>query len=80
MQQPANLALRKHSLPAPWRNFQCVFAEPLVMGVEAKGPDFPERALHSFTDLFPLPGAQDRPWQHLAAGLKEWQGAAARSS
>lgn len=28
LQQPANLALRKHSLPAPWRNFQCVFAEP----------------------------------------------------
>ncbi|WP_165177451.1 transcription-repair coupling factor [Desulfovibrio sp. ZJ369] len=73
LQQPAALALRKHSLPAPWRSFQCVFAEPLVMGIEAKGADFPERALHSFTDLFPLPGAQDRPWQHLAAGLKEWQ-------
>ena len=23
--------------------------------------------------FFPIPGAADRPWQHLAAGLKEWQ-------
>lgn len=73
LQQPAALALRKHSQPAPWRNFQCAFAEPLVMGVEERGADFQERALHSFSDLFPLPAAQDRPWQHLAAGLKEWQ-------
>ncbi len=73
LQQPAALALRKHSQPAPWRNFQCAFAEPLVMGVEERGADFQERALHGFSDLFPLPGAQDRPWQHLAAGLKEWQ-------
>lgn len=73
LQQPAALALRKHSQPAPWRNFQCAFAEPLVMGVEERGADFQERALHGFSDLFPLPAAQDRPWQHLAAGLKEWQ-------
>ena len=73
LQQPAALALRKHSQPAPWRNFQCAFAEPLVMGVEERGADFQERVLHGFSDLFPLPAAQDRPWQHLAAGLKEWQ-------
>ena len=73
LQQPAALALRKHSQPAPWRNFQCAFAEPLVMGVEERGADFQERALHGFSDLFPLPAAQDRPWQHLSAGLKEWQ-------
>lgn len=72
--QPAALALRKGSQPAPWNAFQCVFAEPLVMGVEKRGEDFPERKLHAFTDLFPLPGAQDRPWQYLAAGLKEWKG------
>ena len=41
--------------------------------MEERGADFQERALHGFSDLFPLPGAQDRPWQHLAAGLKEWQ-------
>ncbi|GHU91616.1 transcription-repair-coupling factor [Deltaproteobacteria bacterium] len=70
--QPANLALRKNSQPAPWRNFQRVFAEPLVAGVEKRGESLPERTMHSFSDLFPLPGAQDRPWQHLAAGLKEW--------
>ena len=43
------------------------------MGVEERGADFQERVLHGFSDLFPLPAAQDRPWQHLAAGLKEWQ-------
>ncbi len=73
MQQPAGLALRKNSQPAPWRNFQCAFDEPLVMGVEERGTDFQERALHAFSALFPLPAAQDRPWQHLATGLKEWQ-------
>ena len=70
--QPASLALRKHSQPAPWRNFQRIFAEPLVTGIEARGRKLAERPIHAYTDLFPLPGAQDRPWQHLAAGLKEW--------
>ncbi|WP_304473571.1 transcription-repair coupling factor [uncultured Desulfovibrio sp.] len=73
MQQPAALTLRKNSQPAPWRNFQSVFAEPLVMGVEERGTDFQERTLHAFSELFPLPAAQDRPWQHLVAGLREWQ-------
>lgn len=72
--QPAALALRKGSQPAPWNSFQRIHAAPLVMGVEASGTDMPERPLHAFTDLFPLPGAQDRPWQHLAAGLREWKG------
>ena len=37
------------------------------------GLDLAERPLHSFIDLFPLPGAQDRPWQHLSSALKEWR-------
>ncbi len=43
--------------------------------------DLQERQLHTFTDLFPpVAGAevqqraQDRPWQQLVAGLKQWQG------
>jgi transcription-repair coupling factor (superfamily II helicase) len=71
--QPAALALRKHSRPAPWRNFQRIFAEPLAMGTETRGHSLAERALYSFGDIFPLPDARDRPWQHLAAGLKEWR-------
>jgi transcription-repair coupling factor (superfamily II helicase) len=71
--QSANLVLRKNSQPMPWRNFQRVFSEPLVVGVERSGLDMQERSLHSFTELFASPGAQDRPWQHLAAGLKEWR-------
>ncbi len=45
--------------------------------------DLQEKQLHAFTDLF-LPAAgssdaaaervQDRPWQQLVAGLKQWQG------
>lgn len=72
--QPTSLALRKRSLPAPWNSFQCVHAEPLVVGVEQRGIYLAERPLHSFADLFPQPGASDRPWQHLSAALKEWRG------
>ncbi|MDE5879566.1 MAG: transcription-repair coupling factor, partial [Desulfovibrio sp.] len=71
--QPAGLVLRRSSQPAPWNGFQCVFDEPLVVGVEARGLSLQERPLHQFAELFPAPGAQDRPWQHLAAGLKAWQ-------
>lgn len=71
--QPASLALRKGAQPAPWNAFQCIYAEPLVMGIATRGLEYPERSLHSFTDLFPLPGAQDRPWQYLSGGLKEWK-------
>ncbi|MBD5538649.1 MAG: transcription-repair coupling factor [Desulfovibrio sp.] len=71
--QPAGLVLRRSSQPAPWNGFQCVFDEPLVVGVEARGQSLQERPLHQFAELFPAPGAQDRPWQHLAAGLKAWQ-------
>ncbi|MBQ4568051.1 MAG: transcription-repair coupling factor [Desulfovibrio sp.] len=74
LQQPAALALRKHSQPAPWNGFQTVFAEPLLMGVEERGACLQESPLHDFASLFPMPGAQDRPWQHLSAALKDWQG------
>lgn len=73
--QPASLALRAVDSPTQlWSNSHVIFAEPLVMGPEQEGLALPERQWHSFTDLFPLPNAQDRPWQHLANALKEWQG------
>ena len=71
--QPASLVLRRQAQPAPWNAFQCIFAEPLVVGVEPRGTSLQERPLHQFAELFPAPGAQDRPWQHLSAGLKAWQ-------
>lgn len=72
--QPARLGLRTLDTPADlWKNSHAVFAEALVMGPEQEGLALPERQWHSFTDLFPLPNAQDRPWQHLATALKEWQ-------
>jgi len=51
-----------------------LYAEDLVMGVDREGVELPERTLRSFTDLFPLPEDQDRPWQRLVSALKEWQG------
>jgi len=48
-------------------------AENLVMGIEKGGVELPERTLRSFTDLFPLPEDQDRPWLRLVSALKEWQ-------
>ncbi|MCR5563058.1 MAG: transcription-repair coupling factor [Desulfovibrio sp.] len=71
--QPAALALRSQSLPQPWQGRPCIMAEPLVLGVEHHGRDLHERPLHSFDDLFPVPGAQDRPWQHLSKALAAWQ-------
>lgn len=72
LQQPARLCLRKPSSPAPWNSFQSVFFEPLRMGVEEKGLNFPERDLHQFSDLFPLPEDRDRPWQTLVKAIKTW--------
>ena len=51
-----------------------LYAENLVMGVEKDGVELPERVLRAFTDIFPLPEDQDRPWQRLVNALKEWQG------
>lgn len=74
--QPSRLALRDaEGVSSAWTSASVIHSEPLVMGVEHEGIDLAERTLHSFTDLFPVPGAQDRPWQYLAAGLREWQSA-----
>lgn len=73
--QPARLALREaNNAGELWAHSHAIFAEPLVMGPEQEGLPLQERPLHSFTDLFPVPGALDRPWQHLAQALKDWQG------
>ena len=71
--QPAHLALRdadgaQKALEMRPR----LYAEPLTMGTAQSGEDMPERSLHSFAELFPGRTEQDRPWQQLSAGLKEW--------
>ena len=60
------------SLPSEFHS--AVHFEPLVMGIEAAGFDLPERAIHSFSDLFPQPQAADRPWQSLMQGIRQWSG------
>ena len=49
-----------------------VYCDDLVVGIEASGTDLPERALHSFQELFPAAGDAERPWQRLMAALREW--------
>ncbi len=82
--QSGRMALRDaESVLAVWRGGHTLYAEPLVMGgisdtedletLESTTANLSERQIHSFNDLFPLVGAQDRPWQHLVTGLKEWQ-------
>ena len=71
--QPSALCLCGSLQDLPWEKARRFYLEPLVMGVDVVGDDVQERPLHAFTDLFPVPGAADRPWQHLSAGLKEWQ-------
>ena len=71
--QPAHICLRDAGGALPWQHAARVEAEPLVMGVDSRGTDMPERPLHAFTDLWDTPGAIDRPWQHLSSALKEWQ-------
>jgi transcription-repair coupling factor (superfamily II helicase) len=72
--QPARFALRDAAeVQAMLEARRVVYAEPLVMGVEKGGEDMPEHALHSFGELFPLPTAQDRPWQHLVQAMHTWQ-------
>lgn len=71
--QPARLALREQGdLSRIWEHARCLQREVLHVGVDTEGIVLPERSLHSFSDLFPEPGAQDRPWQHLTAGLRQW--------
>lgn len=74
--QPGRLVLRPpDNVSAMWSASRVIHEEPLVMGARTTIVDMPERTLHAFSDLFPLPGAQDRPWHALVSGLKEWQGA-----
>lgn len=70
--QPARLALRRDSQPAPWNGFQCVFMEPLKLGIETDGIALQEREIHSFAELFQRPEDKDRPWQTVVRALKSW--------
>ncbi|MDD6181499.1 MAG: transcription-repair coupling factor [Desulfovibrionaceae bacterium] len=72
--QPAWMALREPpSVLERLSGRRQVFAEPLVMGVEAGGESFPDRQLRTFDELLPGAGAQDRPWQQLVQAIRGWQ-------
>ena len=71
--QPVHLALRDaDGAQKALETRPRLYAEPLTMGTEQTGEDMLERSLHSFAELFPGRTEQDRPWQQLSAGLKEW--------
>lgn len=71
--QPAGLALRRSLGPAPWNGKRRIFLEPLRVGVEETGIALPEKDFQSFSALFPLESASDRPWQTLMNGVREWR-------
>ncbi len=77
VRQPLSLCLRQ-SEALPWektpeqRGFPSVCAEPLVVGVAARGLELRERPVRTFQELFPDPGAQDRPWQQVSGLIRRW--------
>ncbi len=72
--QPKRLTVRSaHDVFGIWEKQCAVFSEPLRMGIEQHGTELRERPLQHFSDLFPLPEAQDRPWQSLMGLLKTRQ-------
>lgn len=71
--QPAHLALRGTDLALSSLSTRPrLYAEPLIMGMENKGEDLPERTYHSYRELFPESAGQERPWQQLVAGIRRW--------
>lgn len=82
--QPGRLVLREaSSVQSMWSAARVIHDEPLIIGLVGDGGkgeasshavDMVERQIHSFSELFPTPGAQDRPWQQLVTGLREWLG------
>ncbi|MFV0420709.1 transcription-repair coupling factor [Oleidesulfovibrio sp.] len=46
--------------------------EELIMGVEQKGENLPERTYGAFQDLFFEQEQRDRPWQALIESIKQW--------
>lgn len=75
LEQPEHLTARRADDAArALETFPRAHMEPLLMGTETKGVELPERACHSFSELFPGRPDPDRPWQQLVAGLRNWLG------
>ncbi|MCH5277530.1 MAG: transcription-repair coupling factor [Desulfovibrionaceae bacterium] len=76
LDQPEHLVLRDaDAARAALERAPRVYVEPLRMGVAVGQDDeldLPERAYRSFTDLFPGQPDQDRPWQQMVTGLRQW--------
>lgn len=70
--QPAKITIRRGTHAAPWQEFPAIFSEPLRIGVEEKGLNLPEKDINSFSALFPQAEANERPWQTLVHGLKNF--------
>ncbi|MGX7948530.1 transcription-repair coupling factor [Oleidesulfovibrio alaskensis] len=71
--QPAAMTIREaEDVTALFGQTVRVYFEELVMGVEQKGENLPERGYEVFQDLFYEKEQSDRPWQTLIEALKEW--------
>ncbi len=73
LRQPPALSLREpESATAVWGKNRRVHFESLVLGVEQRGEELPERGYGAFQDIFAAAQDQDRPWQALVTRLRKW--------
>ncbi len=71
--QPRSLVLRTPQEALAMLNARDrVYFETLHIGLEKKGVDLPEHALHSFQEVFPKASASERPWHTLVENMREW--------
>ena len=78
--QPAELIMTPPDLPAnEFASRTRIFFEDLTLQgtndefAASARLELPERRLHSFTDLFPLPSDLERPWHRFVEQMKQWQ-------
>lgn len=73
LNQPRKLVLQSPgSVLDGLRGKSLAYFDELATGVESPGENLPERAIHSFQEMFPAPADMERPWQKLVASMREW--------
>jgi len=55
-----------------WMDRAQIHFEDLTIGEKKDGVDLPEKAVHSFDDLFWKPEDRNRPWHALLESLRKW--------
>ncbi|SBV93346.1 Transcription-repair coupling factor [uncultured delta proteobacterium] len=73
LNQPRQRVLHKTAdVLASFENRDRAYCDDLIVAGAAASEDLPERAIHSFQELFPAATDVERPWQRLVAAMREW--------